>query len=63
MYVHRNGLANTRLKYSMKFDSFVRKSSTEVNEPHRITLRMITPKITSIWFNHGAETEQKWGRS
>ena len=39
MYVQRNGLANTRLKYAMKFNSFVRKSSTEVNEPRRITFR------------------------
>ena len=52
MYVQRNGLANTRLKYAMKFNSFVRKSSTDVNEPRRITFRMITPKITSIWFSH-----------
>src|SRR3954463_16827623 len=36
----------------MKFNSFVRKSSTDVNEPRRITFRMITPKITSIWFSH-----------
>ena len=52
MYVQRNGLANTRLKYTMKFNSFVRKSATDVNEPRRITFRMITPKITSIWFSH-----------
>ena len=52
MYVHRNGLANTRLKYVMKSNSFVRKSDTEGNEPRRITFRMITPKITSIWFSH-----------
>src|SRR3954463_7991639 len=45
VYVQRNGLANTRLKYAMKFNSFVRKSSTDVNEPRRITFRMITPKI------------------
>ena len=32
MYVQRNGLANTRLKYAMKFNSFVRRSATEVNE-------------------------------
>src|SRR3954449_10450469 len=36
----------------MKSNSFVRKSATEVNEPRRITFRMITPKITSIWFSH-----------
>src|SRR3982750_1809495 len=52
VYVQRNGLANTRLKYAMKFNSFARKSSTDVNEPRRITFRMITPKITSIWFSH-----------
>src|SRR4051795_710070 len=52
VYVQRNGLANTRLKYAMKLNSFVRKYSTEVNEPRRITFRMITPKITSIWFSH-----------
>src|SRR5947208_15383344 len=52
VYVQRNGLANTRLKYAMKFNSFVRRSSTDVNEPRRITFRMITPKITSIWFSH-----------
>src|SRR6516225_4108955 len=52
VYVQRNGLANTRLKYSMKFNSLVRKSSTDVKEPRRITFRMITPKITSIWFSH-----------
>src|SRR6476469_3881855 len=52
VYVQRNGLANARLKYAMKFNNFVRRSSTDVNEPRRITLRMITPKITSIWFSH-----------
>src|SRR3982750_567308 len=52
VYVQRNGLAKTRLKYAMKFNSFARKSSTDVNEPRRITFRMITPKITSIWFSH-----------
>ena len=45
MYVQRNGLAKTRLKYSMKFNSFVRKSATDGNDPRRITFRMITPKI------------------
>src|SRR3954452_6423599 len=52
VYVQRNGLANTRLKYAIKFNSFVHKSSTDVHEPRRITFRMITPKITSIWFSH-----------
>src|SRR3982750_2880748 len=52
VYVQRNGLANTRLKYAMKFNSFARKSSTDGNEPRRITFRMITPKTTSIWFSH-----------
>src|SRR3982750_2016615 len=52
VYVQRNGLAKTRLKYAMKLNSFVRKSSTEVNDPRRITFRMITPKIVSIWFSH-----------
>src|SRR5258708_4627544 len=52
VYVQRNGLANTRLKYVRKFNSFPRKSATEVNDPRRITFRMITPKITSIWFSH-----------
>src|SRR4051794_3795665 len=52
VYVQRNGLANTRLKYVIKVNSFPRKSATEGNEPRRITFRMITPKITSIWFSH-----------
>src|SRR5271157_1116922 len=52
VYVQRNGLANTRLKYAMKFNSFVRKSTTDVNDPRRITFRMITPNTTSIWFSH-----------
>jgi hypothetical protein len=43
-----NGLAKTWLKYSMKFISFLRKSATDVNDPRRITFRMIIPKITSI---------------
>jgi len=47
VYVQRNGLANTRLKYAMKFNNFVRKSATEVNEPRRITFRIITPNTTS----------------
>ena len=59
MYVQRNGWANTRLKYVMKLNSFVRKSSTEVNEPRRITFRRITPNTTSIWFSH----ELCFGRS
>ena len=52
MDVQWNGLANTRLKYSMKFDSSLRKSATDVNEPRRMTFRMITPKTTSIWLSH-----------
>src|ERR1700736_2185148 len=36
----------------MNLNNLLRKSSTEVNEPRRITFRMITPKITSIWFSH-----------
>src|SRR3954453_21087621 len=36
----------------MKLNSFVRRSSTEVNEPRRITFRTITPKTVSIWFSH-----------
>src|SRR3954463_708603 len=36
----------------MKFTNLSRRSATEVNEPRRITFRMITPKITSIWFSH-----------
>ena len=36
----------------MKFNSFVSKYDTDVNEPRRITFRMITPKIASIWFSH-----------
>ena len=36
----------------MKFNSLSRKSFTDVNEPRRITFRMIIPKIVSIWFSH-----------
>src|SRR5512133_3137005 len=39
-------------EHSIKFNSFVRKSPTEVNEPRRTTFRMITPNTTSIWFSH-----------
>ena len=52
VYVQWNGLANTRLKYSMKFNSLLSRSSTDVNEPRRITFLMITPKTVSIWFSH-----------
>ena len=50
VYVQWNGLANTRLKYAMKFNSLLSRSSTDVNEPRRITFLMITPKTVSIWF-------------
>src|SRR4051812_36342979 len=33
-------------------NSFARRSAIEVNEPRRITSRMITPKTTSIRFSH-----------
>src|SRR4051794_17698407 len=36
----------------MKFNSLLRRSDTDVNDPRRITFRLITPKIVSIWFNH-----------
>ena len=36
----------------MKFNNLSRKSFTDVNEPRRITFRMIIPKIVSIWFSH-----------
>ena len=36
----------------MKFNSLLRKSATDVNDPRRITFRMITPKTVSIWFSH-----------
>src|SRR5262249_31074575 len=36
----------------MKFDSLLCRSSTDVNEPRRITFLMITPKTDSIWFSH-----------
>src|SRR5271157_3203877 len=52
VYVHRNGLANTRLKYSINFSSFSHRSRTDLNDPRRITFRMITPNTSSIWFNH-----------
>lgn len=52
MNVHRNGLAKTLLKYSMKRISLSRRSATEVKEPRRITFRVITPKTISIWFSH-----------
>src|SRR5271166_3177345 len=52
----------------MKFISFLRKSATEVNDPRRITFRVIIPKITSIWFSHelclGVYTNRiRWLRS
>ena len=50
--VQRNGLAKTSLKYAMKLNSLVRKSSIEVKLPRRTTLRMITPNTISIWFSH-----------
>src|SRR5215469_545989 len=50
--VQRNGLAKTSLKYRMKLNSLLRKSSTEVKLPRRISLRMMTPKTISIWFSH-----------
>src|SRR3954464_1958486 len=36
----------------MKFNNFVRQSSTQGKDPPRITFRMITPNTTSIWFSH-----------
>jgi hypothetical protein len=59
VYVQRNGLANTRLKCSMKFTSLLRRSATEGNDPRRITFRMITPNTTSIWFSHERVRSQK----
>jgi len=45
VYVQWNGLANIRLKYSMKFNGLLRKSATEVNEPRQITF----PEFRAGW--------------
>jgi hypothetical protein len=52
VYVQWNGLANTRLNYAMKFNSLLRRSATDENDPRRITFRRIIPKLTSIWLSH-----------
>ena len=66
--VQRNGLANTSLKYRMKFSNFCRRSSTDLNLPRRITFRAITPKTISIWLSQdvclGRYTKRmRWPRS
>ena len=40
------------LKQAMKANNLLCRSATEVKLPRRITFRMITPKMTSIWLSH-----------